>query len=304
MINQKIDIAESEQQLLDAFLDAVWLQAGLSENTLSSYRLDLQHFSRYLHANDLSLLAVDRAGMRDYLEFRGRGRSRRTVSRSLSTLKRFYRHCVAEGGIVADPTADMRAPQIGKSLPKTLSEKEVERLIEAPDITDDLGLRDRAMLETLYATGLRVSELIGLTLNEIDLVAGYCRVFGKGSKERLVPLGEQAVSWIDRYLSESRETLLCHQNSDAVFLTRRSSSMSRQGFWQNIKRYALIAGIRTPLSPHTLRHAFATHLLNHGADLRSVQMLLGHSSLSTTQIYTHVANARLQSLHLQHHPRG
>ncbi len=297
-------IASEDEIRIDAFLDSIWLQAGLSENTLSSYRQDLKHFALYLSSLNLTLLLVDRAELRDYLEYRGRDGSRRTVSRSLSTLKRFYRFCVAEGELQMDPTADMTAPQIAKSLPKTLSEREVERLIETPDVNEDLGLRDRAMLETLYATGLRVSELVGLTMSEIDLVAGYCRVFGKGSKERLVPLGEQAVDWIDRYLAESRDSLLANRNSDALFLTRRASAMSRQGFWQNIKRYALLAGISQSLSPHTLRHAFATHLLNRGADLRSVQMLLGHSSLSTTQIYTHIANARLQTLHQKHHPRG
>ncbi len=304
MSKLKTKITPEEQSYLDTFLDAVWLESGLSANTLASYRLDLQHFARYASSAGHSLLGIDRDVMRDYLDVRGESSSRRTVSRSLSTLKRFYRYYLAEGAIKLDPTADMSSPQIGKSLPKSLSEEDVERLIAAPDITNSLGLRDRAMLETLYATGLRVSELVSLTVTEIDLVAGFCRVFGKGSKERLVPLGEQSVSWIERYLSESRDELLSNHVSDAVFLTRRAKAMSRQGFWQNIKRYALKAGINSSLSPHTLRHAFATHLLNHGADLRSVQMLLGHSNLSTTQIYTHVANARLQLLHQQHHPRG
>ncbi|MBX2867067.1 MAG: site-specific tyrosine recombinase XerD [Acidiferrobacterales bacterium] len=303
-MNPPLEIAREDQEKLDEFLDAIWLQAGLSDNTLASYRQDLKHFSQYLHLQELNLMSIQRADLRDYLEFRGQDGSRRTVSRSLSTLKRFYRFWVAEGALELDPSADMTAPQVAKSLPKTLSEQEVERLISAPDISEDLGLRDRAMLETLYATGLRVSELVGLTMSEIDLVAGYCRVFGKGSKERLVPLGEQAIDWVDRYLDEARASLLANRHSDALFLTRRASAMSRQGFWQNIKRYALMAGISQSLSPHTLRHAFATHLLNHGADLRSVQMLLGHSSLSTTQIYTHVANARLQTLHQKHHPRG
>jgi len=304
MSKSRAEINPDDQSCLDGFLDAIWLESGLSENTLASYRLDLQHFARYASSLERTLLVVDRNMIRDYLAFRGENSSRRTVSRSLSTLKRFYRYNLAEGTITVDPTVDMSAPQIGKSLPKSLSEEDVERLIEAPNISDSLGLRDRAMLETLYATGLRVSELVGLTVSEIDLVAGFCRVFGKGSKERLVPLGEQSVGWIERYLLESRNELLSNRTSDAVFLTRRAGAMSRQGFWQNIKRYALQAGISSSLSPHTLRHAFATHLLNHGADLRSVQMLLGHSNLSTTQIYTHVANARLQLLHQQHHPRG
>jgi len=299
-----IAIAEGDQVRINRFLDAVWLEAGLSENTITSYRSDLHHFPLHLAAIDQDLFATDRSILRDYLEKRGDRGSRRTVSRSLSTLKRFYRHALTEGLIDFDPTADMLAPQIGKSLPKTLSEDQVVQLIRAPDTSTDLGLRDRAMLETLYATGLRVSELIALSLNEIDLVAGVCRVIGKGSKERLVPLGEQAVDWIEQYIGESRRSLLAQRNSNSLFVTRRGVAMSRQAFWQMIKRYALVAGIDASLSPHTLRHAFATHLLNHGADLRSVQMLLGHSSLSTTQIYTHVAKARLQSLHKQNHPRG
>ena len=226
------------------------------------------------------------------------------MSRSLSTIRRFYRYALAEELTESDPSADIASPSLGKPLPKILSEQQVDDLIGSPDVLNPLGLRDRAMFETLYATGLRVSELVSLSMNEIDLVVGACKVLGKGGKERLVPLGEQALQWIERYLSEGRPALLGSRQSEILFVTRRAAGMSRQAFWQNIKRYALKAGIESGLSPHTLRHAFATHLLNHGADLRSVQMLLGHSSLSTTQIYTHVARARLQSLHKIHHPRG
>lgn len=298
------DLSIEERDRINGFLDAVWLESGLSENTLTSYRSDLHHFARYLGAMKISLLDADRDLLRNYLEERGKQGSRRTVSRSLSTLKRFYRHAITEGIINFDPSSEVVSPRVGKALPKTLSENQVVKLIEAPDHATDIGCRDRAMLETLYATGLRVSELISLSLSELDLVSGVCRVFGKGNKERLVPLGDPAVEWIERYMEEFRGGLLRGKVSDSLFVTRRGSPMTRQAFWQNVKRYALIAGVDTGLSPHTLRHAFATHLLNHGADLRSVQMLLGHSSLSTTQIYTHVAKARLQSLHRQHHPRG
>jgi integrase/recombinase XerD len=300
----QVDIASEDFRLIDSFLDAIWLEAGLSQNTVSAYRSDLKHFTQYLTSTQRSLFSVDRACLRDYLDLRSGSGSRRTLSRSLSSIKRFYRYALAEQWIDFDPTADIASPAVGKALPRTISEQDVENLIEAPDVTTELGVRDRAMLETLYATGLRVSELIELKMNEIDLVAGACRVIGKGNKERLVPLGAQAVSWIERYIEQGRSGLLGQRASESVFVTRRGSSMSRQAFWQNIKRYAIIAGIDNSLSPHTLRHAFATHLLNHGADLRSVQMLLGHSSLSTTQIYTHVAQARLQSLHKTHHPRG
>lgn len=291
-------------KLIEGFLDAIWLQSGLSDNTVSSYRADLKHFLKYLENTKQGLLSTNRNTLRDYLDSRGAQCSRRTVSRSLSTIKRFYRYAVAEELTEIDPSADIAAPSLGKPLPKILSEQQVDDLINSPDVRTPLGLRDRAMLETLYATGLRVSELVSLSMNELDLVVGACKVLGKGDKERLVPLGEQALQWIERYLSEGRPDLLGSRQSEILFVTRRGAGMSRQAFWQNIKRYALIAGIESGLSPHTLRHAFATHLLNHGADLRSVQMLLGHSSLSTTQIYTHVARARLHSLHKSHHPRG
>ncbi len=304
MVLPTTKIRKEEKALIDGFLDAVWLQSGLSNNTISSYRSDLINYVEYLGQRNLGLFSARRSDLRDYLDFRNQQTSRRTVSRSLSSIRRFYRYALVEELIDSDPTAELTSPSIGKSLPKTLSEQQVDDLINAPNIDADLGLRDRAMLETLYATGLRVSELIALSMNEIDLVAGVCRVIGKGGKERLVPLGEQAVNWIEKYCFTARANLLGLRADDSLFVTKRGAAMSRQAFWQNIKRYALIAGIESNLSPHTLRHAFATHLINHGADLRSVQILLGHSSLSTTQIYTHVARARLQSLHKSHHPRG
>ena len=297
-------VASQDHQLIDTFLDTIWLESGLSENTLSSYRSDLYQFVTYLHQQGCELFTVRRSNIIDFLQHRGEQGSRRTVSRSLSSIKRFYRYALVQGLSQEDPSADVAAPSIGKSLPKSLSEDSVESLIRAADTKTDFGVRDRAMLETLYATGLRVSELIKLQINEMDLVVGVCRVIGKGGKERLVPLGDQAVDWLEQYLATARLNILGGRSTDAVFVTRRGMAMSRQGFWQNIKRYALIAGVDPSLSPHTLRHAFATHLLNHGADLRSVQMLLGHSSLSTTQIYTHVAKARLHALHKEHHPRG
>lgn len=296
--------SDEDTRLIDGFLDAAWLESSLSNNTLAAYHSDLALCAAFLNSAGSNLLESNRELLHKYLELRGEGGSRRTVSRSLSSLKRFYRYALIEKLIEVDPSTDIAAPSRFTTLPKALSEKQVEDLIAAPDVTADLGLRDRAMLETLYAAGLRVSELVGLEMSQLDLVAGVCRITGKGNKERLVPLGEQAVGWISRYLNLSREFSVMPTGSEAIFLTRRGKGMSRQAFWQNIKRYALIAGIDTSLSPHTLRHAFATHLLNHGADLRSVQMLLGHSSLSTTQIYTHVARARLQSLHQKHHPRG
>ncbi|MEJ2177063.1 MAG: site-specific tyrosine recombinase XerD [Gammaproteobacteria bacterium] len=297
-------MSSEDLKLIEGFLDAIWLQSGLSDNTVSSYRADLKHFSKYLDDSKQGLLSTNRNTLRDYLDSRGARCSRRTVSRSLSTIKRFYRYALAEELTEIDPSADIASPSLGKPLPKILSEQQVDDLIRSPDVRTPLGLRDRAMLETLYATGLRVSELVSLSMNELDLVVGACKVIGKGDKERLVPLGEQALQWIERYLSEGRPDSLGSRQSEILFVTRRAAGMSRQAFWQNIKRYALKAGIESGLSPHTLRHAFATHLLNHGADLRSVQMLLGHSSLSTTQIYTHVARARLHSLHKSHHPRG
>ena len=290
--------------LSEQFLDAVWLESGLSENTLNAYRTDLAAFEGWLGKKKLSLDVVTRAELLNYLAANVRqGLSPRSSARRLSTLRRFYRYLLREGLIGEDPTADVRSPSLGRPLPKSITEASVEKLLAAPPETT-LGVRDRAMLETMYASGLRVSELVALALNELDLTTGLVRVTGKGGKERIVPLGDEATSRLGDYLKGARPSLLGEQKSGAVFLTRRGQPMTRQAFWQLIKRYSAAAGIDSSLSPHSLRHAFATHLLNHGADLRSVQMLLGHADLSTTQIYTHVAKARLQTLHASHHPRG
>ena len=294
-----------DTQLLDQFLDGIWLESGLSANTLAAYRTDLLAFQIWLAKKGLTLEQVTRADLLAYLAANVRsGLSARSSARHLSTLRRFYRYLLIQGRTQADPTADVRSPVIGRPLPKNISEQGVEKLLSTPPRDTALGSRDRAMLETMYASGLRVSELVGLTLNELDLTTGLVRVVGKGGRERIVPLGEEASESLREYLGQARSDLLKAQLTDAVFVTRRGGPMTRQAFWQLIKRYAQQAGIGAEFSPHSLRHAFATHLLNHGADLRSVQMLLGHTDLSTTQIYTHVARARLQSLHGAHHPRG
>jgi integrase/recombinase XerD len=291
--------------LIDQFLDAVWLESGLSANTLAAYRTDLKKISDWLEKRKQSLDKATKAELFDYLAHTVRsGISARSSARQLSSLRRFYRYLAREGIAESDPTSDLESPVIGKTLPKTLSESSVEQLLAAPAENTALGIRDRAMLETIYASGLRVSELVNLALSELDSTAGLVRVTGKGGRERIVPLGEEALAHLGQYLNDARPELLRDRVSEAVFVTRRGGPMSRQAFWQLIKRYATVAGVDEALSPHSLRHAFATHLLNHGADLRSVQMLLGHSNLSTTQIYTHVARARLQSLHAEHHPRG
>jgi len=288
----------------EQFLDAVWLESGLSGNTLNAYRTDLAAFEAWLGKKSLALEAASRAEVLGYLAANVRqGLSPRSSARRLSTLRRFYRYLLREGLIQDDPTSDVRSPSLGRPLPKAITEASVEKLLAAPPNTT-LGVRDRAMLETMYASGLRVSELVALALNELDLTTGLVRVTGKGGKERIVPLGDEATGRLGEYLQTARPSLLGEHKSGAVFLTRRGQPMTRQAFWQLIKRYSALAGIDSSLSPHSLRHAFATHLLNHGADLRSVQMLLGHADLSTTQIYTHVARARLQSLHSSHHPRG
>ncbi len=291
--------------IIERFTDALWMEHGLSANTLGAYAADLAAWSRWLAQQGRTLETARREDLQRYLAHGvASGRKARSTARLLSSLRRFYRFLLRENLIRTDPTALVDAPRVGRSLPKSLTEEQVERLIAAPDVETALGLRDRAMLETLYATGLRVSELVGLTLSQLALTQGVVRVVGKGDKERLVPLGEQALDWLQRYLRESRPALLKRAPSEALFPTGRGGAMTRQAFWRNLKRYAHLAKIETPISPHTLRHAFATHLLNHGADLRAVQMLLGHSSLSTTQIYTQVARARLKSLHATHHPRG
>lgn len=289
--------------LIDQFLDAVWAEQGLSENTLSAYGSDLKIFANWLKSK--SLLETNNADVSKFLAHRFQdGISNRSAARILSTLRRFYGYHIRENNITTDPTALIESPHIGRPLPHSLSEADVEALLNAPDVSTDLGLRDKTMLEMLYATGLRVSELVNLTLDQISLRQGVVRITGKGNKERLVPIGEVAMSWLENYLSNARSSLLGARQCAYVFVTNRAENMTRQAFWHIIKRHAFTAGISKDLSPHTLRHAFATHLLNHGADLRVVQLLLGHSDLSTTQIYTHIARERLHDLHAKYHPRG
>ena len=293
--------------LIDAFCDQLWLQDGLAPASLVSYRRDLALWGHWLERTaGKPLLAADRGDVERFLAEQFRGRAKATsIGRRLSSLRRFYRMQAAAGSIRSDPTLRVRAPKLPRRLPKSLSESEVESLLEAADTDTPLGLRDRAMLETLYATGLRVSELVGLKLAQVAFDMGIVRVVGKGSKERLVPLGEEAIQWLNRYLEAARPGLAGRRRTDAVFVSARGEALSRQAFWQLVKRYATKAGIaRAGLSPHTLRHAFATHLLNHGADLRVVQLLLGHSDITTTTIYTHVARERLKQIHARHHPRG
>jgi integrase/recombinase XerD len=295
-----------DDELIDSFCDALWLEDGLARNTLESYRRDLKQFASWLKAGRRKSLAqsahVDIAAfMACPLNMRGKARS---VSRRLSSLKRFFRFALRQNLITGDPTSRIDPPKLPRALPKSLSEAEVERLLNVPDAEEPLGLRDRAMLETLYATGLRVSELVALRLSQLSLDMGLVRVIGKGGKERLVPLGEEALTWIVRYLKQSRPVLLQEKLCNALFVTARGAAMTRQAFWYLLKRHAARASIGKLPSPHVLRHAFATHLINHGADLRVVQLLLGHADISTTQIYTHVAQERLKQLHSRHHPRG
>jgi len=289
---------------IDNFIDLIWLEKGLSPNTLSAYRQDLVSFNLWLKGKEIE--AVKKADLLDYLSFRLKeGYSSRSTARCLSSLRSFYNYICAELNLVDNPTAKIDSPKQGHTLPKVLSEDDVEALILAPNVDDPIGLRDRAMLEVLYACGLRVSELINLDLLSVNIRQGVVRVMGKGKKERLVPLGEEALSWINKYLEEARTSLSVDNiNDSALFLSKRGKAMTRQTFWYRIKEYALKADVDKTLSPHTLRHAFATHLLNHGADLRTVQILLGHSSLSTTQIYTEVARQRMKDIHTEHHPRG
>jgi len=292
---------------IDTFCDTLWLEDGLAKASLASYRSDLSHFSSWLaaQARPVSLGAADEVALMQFVATLSQTLRASSQARYISTLRRFYRYLLARGRIDADPTLKIAMPVKPSRLPKVLSEIQVEALLAAPEIDSCLGQRDRAMLETLYATGLRVSELVGLKLHEVNFEMGVVRVFGKGSKERLVPLGEEAIDWLRCYLTEGCPALLAGRQSNDLFVTARGSAMTRQAFWHLIKRYALLAGMDPArLSPHVMRHAFATHLLNHGADLRVVQLLLGHSDISTTQIYTHVARERLKSLHAQHHPRG
>ena len=291
--------------LIDRFCDRLWLEDGLSQNTLAAYRRDLNAFAAWLDHSGRSLEQAASADVESYLAHRFATQAKpRTAARYTASLRRFYRYLMRENSIQTDPTQFLDTPKLPRSLPKVLSESDVESLLNAPNIDSPAGLRDRAMIETLYATGLRVSELVGLKLLNLDLNAAVLRVSGKGGKDRLVPLGEEAQHWLSRYLRESRPMLLNGKTSAEVFVTPRGAGMTRQAFWHLLKRQARIAGIQKPLSPHTLRHAFATHLLSHGADLRVVQMLLGHADISTTQIYTHIARERLKTLHRQHHPRG
>lgn len=292
--------------LLDEFSDTLWLEDGLARNTIESYRRDLAQFAAWLEKSaGRNLLNATSADIQAYLAKRYAQKTRAsTAARLLSSLKRFYRFAVRTGKSTADPTLKIDAPKLPRGLPKILSESDVESLLAAPDVETPLGLRDRAMLETLYASGLRVSELVTLTTAQVSHDMGVVRVIGKGSKERLVPLGEEALAWLTRYTSEARPRLITGRASDALFVTQRGGAMTRQAFWHLIKRYCARAALTKSVSPHTLRHAFATHLLNHGADLRVVQLLLGHSDISTTQIYTHVARERLKALHAKHHPRG
>lgn len=291
--------------VVNQYLEMLWLEKGLSDHTRDSYLSDLQHFNQWLTLQGLIIEEIQRDAVLGYLAWRlERGYKARSTARLISALRSFYRYLVREGICQIDPMLQVDMPQLGRPLPKTLSEDDVEALLEAPDIEETIGLRDKAMLEVLYASGLRVSELISLTLEQVNLRQGVLKTFGKGRKERLVPLGEESLLWIERYLKSARALLLGGKMSDVLFPSSRGEMMTRQTFWHRIKHHAQVAGISKSLSPHTLRHAFATHLLNHGADLRVVQMLLGHSDLSTTQIYTHIAQARLQELHAKHHPRG
>jgi integrase/recombinase XerD len=290
---------------IEQFTDALWMERGLSRNTLTAYRNDLAGLAGWLLKQGKTLVTAQRQDLLGYLSDRVHaGAKPRTTARMLSSMRRFYRYLIREGQLREDPSVRIDTPRIGRPLPDSLSETEVEALLAAPDESDTLGIRDRAMLELLYACGLRVSELVGMTTDQASLTQGVVRLVGKGSKERLVPLGEEAIEWLQYYLDESRAELAGESSAKQLFITRRGKGMTRQAFWYRIKHYAVKAGINKPLSPHTLRHAFATHLLNHGADLRVVQMLLGHSDLSTTQIYTHVARERLKDLHAKHHPRG
>ena len=289
---------------LDTFIDHLWLEDGLSKNTLESYRLDLTAFALWLTPQSKQLLTVEQADIQQYLAVKFPQSKPRSISRLIASMRRFYRYLMRDNKISLDPTIQIQSPKLPRSLPKTLNEEEVIALLNAPNVAEPAGLRDRAMLELLYACGLRVSELVGVKVTEVSVSDGVVRITGKGSKTRLVPMGEEAVDWISQYLSKERSDILQKRLCDALFVTNRGEAMTRQAFWYLIKRYALLAGITKHMSPHVLRHAFATHLLNHGADLRVVQMLLGHSDISTTQIYTHVARERLKQLHSMHHPRG
>jgi len=300
------DTEHNGDPVIDRFLDTLWAQKGLAELTLRAYRQDLQQFSRWLATRGIQLARAESTNIQQYLASRfDSGASASSNARLLSTLKQFYRQLVRSGERGDNPTELISAPKIHRRLPQSLAETEIEKLLEAPNLDSPYGLRDRCMLELMYGSGLRVGELVALRLDQVNSNLGLVRLVGKGNKERVVPIGDEALHWLGRYLRQARPELIKPgQPGDALFLSSRGRAITRQAFWQNIKKYLLKAGVKTVFSPHSLRHAFATHLLNHGADLRTVQMLLGHSSLSTTQIYTHVAQARLASIHAAHHPRG
>lgn len=304
MRQKKNSLTVSDFPEIDTFIDQLWLEDGLSANTLSSYRNDLKRFAEWCRQKTIALWDIQSHHVQEYLAHRFPLIKVRSINRLIATLRRFYRYALSANLVKQDPTLHIEAPKMPKQLPKTLSELQVEELLQAPNVDTALGLRDRAMLELLYASGLRVSELVNIRISEVSTQDGVVRVTGKGSKTRLVPMGQEAAEWIDRYLAVARQEILKGVLSDAVFVTTRGDAMTRHAFWHLIQRYAVQAGISQHISPHVLRHAFATHLLNHGADLRVVQMLLGHADISTTQIYTHVARERLQQLHKMHHPRG
>lgn len=300
---------ESSQQVIDSFADALWLEDGLAANTLSAYRLDLSLFASWLYLkHSLALEATQEHHLQTYFAERHGQTKATSANRRLTVFKRFFRWAMRERLMAVDPTLRMLSAKQAQRFPKTMGEAQVDALLCAPDVDTALGLRDRAMLELMYASGLRVSELVSLKTLHVSLNEGVLRIMGKGSKERLVPFGEEAREWLQRYLAQARPAMLGQRQTDDLFVTtsgpKPGTGMSRIMFWSLVKRYAIQAGITAPLSPHTLRHAFATHLLNHGADLRAVQLLLGHADISTTTIYTHVARERLKTLHAQHHPRG
>lgn len=298
-------IRDQDRELIERFCDALWMESGLSKNTLSSYSSDLAALSEWLDSHHSDLVQANKKLLLQYLAQRVQQlKSSRSTARLLSSLRRFYRYLLRESLITIDPTQEIESPRLGRPLPQSLSEQEVEDLLLAPDMKTLEGQRDKVMLEVLYATGLRVTELVSLTVSQLNMRQGTIRLKGKGNKERMVPLGEVAMDYLTSYLKMTRSQLVNNSATEAVFPTRRGRAMTRQAFWYSIKRYALIANINSKISPHTMRHAFASHLLNHGADLRVVQLLLGHSDLSTTQIYTHLARERLKSMHAEHHPRG
>ncbi len=299
------DRPKDSKVIIDRFLDAIWMERGLSENTLDAYRADLLALNKRLEGRDVDLVKAAKADLLEYISWRVDGGAKpRSTARQLSSFRRFYRYLLREGVIAEDPTAGIAMPKIGRALPQTLTEEEVDSLLAAPNVSEPLGNRDRAMLELLYATGVRVSELINLKTSQMNLNQGVLRVIGKGNRERLIPLGGEAQDWLRDFIDGARIEILLERQTEYLFPTRRGDRMTRQAFWHIIKRYAKKAGVKKKLSPHTVRHAFATHLLNNGADLRVIQLLLGHSDVSTTQIYTHIARERMKELHSRHHPRG